>query len=144
MSNTYTWKVTNLTGYPQYEGESDVITIVTCDIIANDGNGHTASIQTTQQTPLDPAAPFIPYPDLTNEIVVGWVQNVLGPNGVASFYANLDSQIEAQVNPPVELENFPLPWGASAGTTSDYIPPAVRQIVGTPTPELVYTANPAN
>lgn len=110
MSNTYTWTATNLIGYPQYEGQTDVITTVFYTVTADDGAGHTASIQSIQQTPLDPLVPFIPYPDLTNDIVIGWVQDDLGANGVASIYANLDAQIEAQINPPVTPQQFPLPW----------------------------------
>jgi hypothetical protein len=110
MPNTYTWTATNLIGYPQYEGETDVITTVFYTVVADDGAGHTASIQNIQQTPLDPLVPFIPYPDLTNEIVIGWVQDDLGENSVASIYANLDAQIEAQINPPPSPQSFPLPW----------------------------------
>jgi hypothetical protein len=110
MPNTYTWTATNLIGYPQYEGETDVITTVFYTVTADDGEGHTASLQNIQQTPLDPLVPFIPYPDLTNDIVIGWVQDDLGPNGVASITANLDAQIEAQINPPPTPVSFPLPW----------------------------------
>ena len=139
MSNTYTWTATNLIGYPQYEGETDVITTVFYTVVADDGAGHTANIQGSQQTPLDPAVPFIPYADLTNDIVIGWVQNALGANGVASIYANLDAQIEAQINPPQSPESFPLPWGSATGTVSNYVPPApVVEIV----PPLVEQAVP--
>jgi hypothetical protein len=110
MSNTYTWTATNLIGYPQYEGQTDVITTVFYTVVSDDGQGHTASIQSVEQTPLDPLVPFIPYPDLTNDIVIGWVQNDLGENGIASIYANLDAQIEAQINPPLTSQSFPLPW----------------------------------
>ena len=70
MPNTYTWTATNLIGYPQYEGETDVITTVFYTVTADDGAGHTASLQNIQQTPLDPLVPFIPYPDLTNDIFI--------------------------------------------------------------------------
>ena len=110
MPNTYTWTATNLIGYPQYEGQTDVITTVLYTVTADDGAGHTASIFNIQQPPLDPAVPFIPYPDLTNDIVIGWVQDDLGESGIASIYANLDAQIEAQINPPVSPQEFPLPW----------------------------------
>ena len=111
---TYTWTITNLIGYPQYEGQTDVITTAFYTVLADDGAGHTASIQGIQATPLDPAAPFIPYSNLTNDIVVGWVQSNLGPNGVASIEANLAAQIEAQINPPVSPMAFPLPWSTQA------------------------------
>lgn len=107
---TYTWTPTALIGYPQYEGETDVITTVFYTVVADDGAGHTASIQNIQPTPLDPTVPFIPYPDLTPEIVIGWVQDDLGPEGVANIEANLSAQIAAQINPPPTPQSFPLPW----------------------------------
>lgn len=110
MPNTYTWTPTVLIGYPQYEGETDVVTTVFYTVVADDDAGHTANISSNQQTPLDPLVPFIPYPDLTPEIVIGWVQSDLGTDGVASIYANLDAQIEAQINPPLSPQSFPLPW----------------------------------
>lgn len=139
MSNTYTWTVTNLTGYPVFEGETDVVTTAYCTVVADDGQGHTASVQVIQPTPLDPSVPFIPYPDLTNDIVIGWVQNALGTNGVTSIYACLDAQIENQINPPESPENLPLPWGSVTGTVSNYVPPApVVEIV----PPLIEQAVP--
>lgn len=114
MANTYTWTATNLIGYPQYEGHTDAITTVFYTVVADDGAGHTANYQGIQQTPIDPAAPYIPYANLTNDIVIGWVQNNLGENGVASIIANVDAQIEAQINPPLTPQSFPLPWAPAA------------------------------
>lgn len=123
MSNTYTWTATNLIGYPQYEGQTDVITTVFYTVVADDGAGHTANIQSIQQTPLDPLVPFIPYPDLTNDIVIGWVQDDLGESGIASIYACLDAQIENQINPPLTPQSFPLPWAPAVPPAPDLSAP---------------------
>jgi len=109
MPNTYTWTPTTLIGYPEFAGKTDVVTTAFYTVTASDGK-YTSSYQSIQQFVLDPAAPFIPYPDLTPEIVTGWIQSALGADGVASIYANLDAQIEAQINPPATPENLPLPW----------------------------------
>jgi hypothetical protein len=53
---------------------------------------------------------FIPYADLTEEIVLGWIQEELGENGIISITACIDGQIASQKNPPVSPENTPLPW----------------------------------
>ena len=139
MSNTYTWTVTNLIGYPVFDGETDVVTTAFYTVVADNGAGHTASFQSIQPTPLDPERPFIPYNELTNDIVVGWIQQSLGESGVNTIYGNLDSQIENQINPPPSPESLPLPWGAATGTVSNYVPPApVVEIV----PPLVEQAVP--
>lgn len=113
MANTYTWTVTNLIGYPQYEGQVDVITIASYTVVADDGAGHTANIQSIQQIPLPDERPWVPFADLTNDIVVGWIQAELGPDGVASIEANLNAQIEAQINPPPTPQSLPLPWATT-------------------------------
>jgi len=53
-----------------------------------------------------PSGEFTPYPDLTQEQVLGWCYS----NGVdqAAIEANVTQQIENQINPPVVT--LPLPW----------------------------------
>lgn len=52
---------------------------------------------------------FIPYDDLTEAEVIGWVQASLGEEGVAATEAAVAGQIAAQKNPPVSTG---LPWSA--------------------------------
>jgi hypothetical protein len=47
---------------------------------------------------------------LTNEIVVGWVQSVLGVDGVANLEACIQGQIDSLINPPTYPINTPLPF----------------------------------
>jgi hypothetical protein len=53
-----------------------------------------------------PSGSFTPYPDLTQEQVLGWCY----ANGVdqAAIEANVTAQIENQINPPIIAP--PLPW----------------------------------
>ena len=53
-----------------------------------------------------PTGSFTPYPDLTQEQVLGWCF----ANGVdqAAIEANVTAQIQNQINPPVV--SLPLPW----------------------------------
>ena len=55
-----------------------------------------------------PTGSFTPYPDLTQEQVLGWCY----ANGVdqAAIEANVTQQIENQIDPPVVT--LPLPWAA--------------------------------
>jgi hypothetical protein len=48
---------------------------------------------------------FVPYEDLTYEIVCGWLDASID---VVALDLNLDAQIENQVNPPLVV--LPLPW----------------------------------
>lgn len=115
MSNTYTWTITALVGYPAFEGETDVVTQAFYTVTGDDGEGHSASFTSFQPTPLDPSVPFIPYADLTPEIVIGWVQAGLGPEKIASIEESISIRIQQQITPPPSPQEFPLPWP----TTSD-------------------------
>lgn len=53
---------------------------------------------------------FTPYENLTEEQVIGWVQNSLGSAEIQSIYDCLAIQIENQKNPPPIPESQPLPW----------------------------------
>jgi hypothetical protein len=110
MPITYTWTPTALIGYPVFDGETDVVTRASYTVLADDGEGHTADYSNFAYTPLDPSVPFIPYADLTPEIIIGWVQYSLKPEGVASIEGSLAIQIERQVTPPPEPQVLPLPW----------------------------------
>jgi len=64
-----------------------------------DGN-----IQFTDQVESD----FIPYDQLTEKQVIGWIN--AQTNNQENYYANIDGQIASMVNPPVSPEAQPLPW----------------------------------
>jgi len=110
MPITYTWTATALIGYPTFDGETDVVTRASYTVLGDDGEGHTADYSNWQETPLDPSVPFIPYADLTNDIVIGWVQSNLGPDRVAAIEESIAIVIQRQVTPPPEPEVLPLPW----------------------------------
>jgi len=110
MPITYTWTATSLIGYPVIDGETDVVTRACYTVLADDGEGHTADYSNFALTPIDPSVPFIPFADLTNDIVIGWVQNAIGPDAIAAIQESLAIQVERQINPPPQPEVLPLPW----------------------------------
>ena len=108
--NTYEWKINQLECYPQHEGQTDVVFVVHWDRLASDGAGHNARVYGSQSVTLDPDAPFTPYASLTEAQVIGWLEDAMGEEQLASQIAALDQQIENQINPPVLRP--PLPWTA--------------------------------
>jgi hypothetical protein len=114
MPITYTWTPTSIVGYPTFDGQTDVVTRVFYSVLADDGEGHTSDYANFAYTPLDPKVPFIPYVDLTPEIVIGWVKSALGPEDVAVIEESLAIVIQRQVTPPPEPEVLPLPWAPPA------------------------------
>ncbi len=107
MAITNTWAVVQMDAYPEYEGEPDVVFTVHWTLSGTDGT-YNGSVYGSVGVTLDEDNAFTPYADLTSAQVIGWVQDALGENQVASYEANVAKQIEDQINPPVV--NPPLPW----------------------------------
>jgi hypothetical protein len=68
---------------------------------------------------------FTAYPDLTFEQVCGWLEDALD---VEALNANLDSQIENQINPPIVA--YPLPWvPVVVAPVAEEVAPAEEEII---------------
>jgi len=63
-----------------------------------------------QFTPEQTEAGFIPYDQLTQDEVIGWINSAT--DNQANYYANIDGQINSMITPPVSPTSQPLPWGA--------------------------------
>jgi hypothetical protein len=74
----------------------------------------TASIGGGTTLDSNQSSTFIPYDQLTEATVVGWVQASLGEQGIANYEATVQGQINSILNPPVSPEITPLPWAPAA------------------------------
>jgi hypothetical protein len=152
MPITYTWTATSLIGYPVIDGETDVVTRASYTVLADDGEGHTADYSNFALTPIDPSVPFIPYADLTNDIVIGWVQYNIGPDMIAAIQGSLAIQVERQIDPPKEPEVLPLPWPTPEPPQVERPAPIVEPVVEvsplsdslTESPVVIEDSDPTN
>ena len=103
---TYATTVTNLYTIPNPTG---YVVNVLFTVTGTDGT-NTASIDGNCQFTSNQESVFIPYADLTEEIVLGWINE--STDNQANYYANIDGQINSIVNPPVSPSNTALPWSA--------------------------------
>lgn len=107
MAITNTWAVAAMDAYPEYEGNADVVFTVHWTLNATDGE-HAGGVYGSVGLTLDPEATYVPYANLTEAQVIGWVQTALGEEQVATYEAGVLAQIELQKNPTVVTP--PLPW----------------------------------
>ena len=61
-------------------------------------------------TPEQGEAGFVPYDQLTQAEVIGWINTAT--NNQENYYANVQGQINSMITPPVSPTSQPLPWGA--------------------------------
>ena len=103
---TKTWSITQLSVYPQTEGEADVVCSAAWNVSGADGECE-GSLNGSTAFKLDPAAPFIPFDQLTETQVLDWEFGSLGEEGKASAEADVDAQIEYAHS---KITSPALPW----------------------------------
>ena len=110
MAITYVWTPISLSCYPTYQGETDVVFVVNSTVTATDDSDPpiSATSGNSVEISFNPNDSYIPYADLTPEIVNGWVQTALGAEAIANIQLGLDKQIADIINPPAITP--PLPW----------------------------------
>lgn len=104
---TYVWKIDSM--YTVNSPDPDYVVNVLWTL-TGDQDGTVASISGSSQFQPTTGGTFTPYEDLTEQQVLGWVKDSLGPQGIANYEANVQGQINSILNPPVSPQNTPLPW----------------------------------
>ena len=111
---TITWQIEQLSCYPDVDNHIDVVFSAAWRVNGVDDTSGTplyATVYGSQSiAPYDGKSPFTPYADLTEPQVIGWVQDAMGESQVAAINANIEQQIQNQINPPVVTPK--LPWAA--------------------------------
>jgi hypothetical protein len=117
MDITYNWNFNPLESYPTASGETDVVFLVHWQLYAIKGlsgsfsGSYTASSIGTQAIPsLESGSTFIPFNELTKDIVYGWVTSSMEAQrsgSVDGLYTSLSASIENQINPPVLVQSAP-------------------------------------
>lgn len=92
--------------YTLQQPDPNYVVNVLWTVTGVDGS-NTASIGgNTQFNSADQEGAFIPYANLTPQIVIGWIPQ----NQIDSAQACVQGQIDSMINPPVSPANTPLPW----------------------------------
>lgn len=102
------WYINQMSCVPQDGEYADFVITVDWNRLAKEtinDKEYFASVYGSQSFSKDDVTNFIPYEDLTYEIVCGWLDASLD---VEALDLNLDAQIENQVNPPIVV--LPLPF----------------------------------
>lgn len=114
----YTWKITSLRKSTK-ENINDVIVNVQWELKGTDEDGDfgTFSGATPFELDAENTGSFVPFEELTEEIVIGWVKDVV----VDSYWAHVNEKIQQQIDdiktPIVDVNSYDLPW---ASVSSSY------------------------
>jgi hypothetical protein len=114
MTITYTWAITSMK-VTKVGNENDYVVQTYWTKTGTDENGNTGVF--SGATPLDPnpdQTDFIPYDQLTQEIVLGWIQPLVTGGYEQHVNDVIAKQIAEKVDPVVEQ---PLPWAPAPEPT---------------------------
>ena len=95
---TYDWNCKTVDVHPQEEGETNVVYNVHW-IVTGTKEDYSVNNIGTQLVLLDPETSFIPFDELTNEVVVGWVKDTMGEEQVKAVEDSIASRIAELENP---------------------------------------------
>ena len=101
---TFTTTITAM--YTLQQPDPDYVVNVLWEVTGVDG-ANTAFIGgNTQFNSADQEGAFIPYANLTEAAVIGWIPE----SAIASAQSCVQGQIDSMITPPVSPADTPLPW----------------------------------
>jgi hypothetical protein len=109
MGTVYSWSIPQMEEKPQEGDLLDVVIkvyFVRSATLDFEGKSYYSRYYNSYNCPSPSPTDYTAYPDLTENQVIGWLESGLD---VSVIDAQLDAQIEEQINPPVIA--LPLPWG---------------------------------
>ena len=105
MAVEYNWNCTTVDVHPTEDDETNVVYNVhwavtgTSDELDPQDEPYQSNSVGTQIVTYDPESEFIPFDELTNEIVVAWTKDAMGEEQVFSLEKSIEEAIDLQINP---------------------------------------------
>ena len=111
MAIDYRFSVLELTALASSDGLTNVVQTVTWQCVADDGARAVPAYGVAVLQ--SPQGNFVNYEDLTEALVLGWVQDSMTDEEKNDLFLDLERQLSERVAPIAAVK--PLPWGSVAG-----------------------------
>lgn len=129
MELTYEWKLTGLKKQDTAD-LTDLVIGTQWKLTGTNANGTSGTF--SGATPLDiPDADevgFIPYEELTEELVLGWIKDLVAGNKPTNYMDHINEQIIKQIrnteNVIKDVGEADLPWSPASGSVEPVAPTA--------------------
>ena len=105
MSTIYSWNCKTVDVHPTEGDKTNVVYnvhwIVTgvSDELDPEGNAYQSTSIGTQIVTYDSESEFIPFDELTNEIIIDWTKDAMGEELVSNIEGFISHEIELKINP---------------------------------------------
>ena len=121
MGLTYDWKLIGLKKQNS-ENVDEAIVGTNWKITATDEEGYVGTF--TGATPFSISTintgSFVPYHELTEDIVLGWVKNHVSGSGSTNYMAHINEMIRKEIRAnkfvSLQVEEANLPWSPTSGS----------------------------
>ena len=117
MAMTYTWEVTGLKKRNTTNSNGELLqgaviqTYWKCTGVDEDGNEGAFSGATPFKAIDVPASEFVPFEQLTEEAVLGWIRNVVDND--PTYWAHIQERVAKQID-DLQVEDATMPWAPPA------------------------------
>lgn len=122
MAVSYSWKITQLTKKPSVSDLDNVVVHCRWELTGTESTtGTTGTFNGATPLELDPdnTGSFVAYEDLTSDIIVGWLENIV----VDTYWDHVTEVIAEQIaktdDPEEEVAEDALPWAEPASGSAD-------------------------
>ena len=123
MANTKKWVISDLEVKPTVDTLTDVVAIVhwrrQAEELVGEDKVILADMYGACSINLPEADAFIPFEELTEETVIGWLESTLD---MSTIDASLDINIDTQKNPPVVMKKAPWIPAPTTNTEPSVLP----------------------
>lgn len=121
MGLTYDWKLIGLKKQNS-ENVDEAIVGTNWKITATDEDGYVGTF--TGATPFSISTintgSFVPYHELTEDIVLGWVKNHVSGSGSTNYMAHINEMIRKEITATkfvsLQVDEANLPWSPTSGS----------------------------
>jgi len=115
MAITYTYTIVNMTAYPTYESQTNVIFQINWMLFGKDDSSGLVG-STPAQTTLTYVAgdPFTPYAQLTQSQVQDWIN----ANTTTEQLTTYQNQVASRISEQQQQKTLPVPWDIPLGNNN--------------------------
>jgi hypothetical protein len=123
MALTYEWKLIGLKKQNS-ENFSDVIVGTTWKLTGTDEDGNSGVFNGATPFHIQDlnGDGFVDYRDLTEELVLDWVQNHVSGSSPSNYMTHINQQIQKQIDyvkyARIEVNEIDLPWSPTSGSAT--------------------------
>ena len=106
MEINYTWNFNPLESYPTASGQSDVVFLVHWQLHGTTGSYQSQAVG-YERVNYESGSSFIPFNELTKEVVQTWVETAIGEDNINRIKLNIEQNILEQITPSVIIQQAP-------------------------------------